>query len=106
MKYLAIPVLLLIAVESFAVIIEDVKVNQLYIQSKTDSESHALRVTKEIDSTCSGRLSIDFEDKELISTLLAYKLADKQFDLMYETGSPQKTIKGHLQSSCRVFSIY
>ncbi len=106
MKKIISALILIFSVNANSVVVEDVKISQLYIQSQNGSSAHALRVNKAIDSSCNGRVYIEFADSGLLSTLLAYKLADKEFDLMYQTGQPSTLIWGHLNASCRLFSVY
>lgn len=89
-----------------AVIVENVKVAKLYVQSQQNSGANAVKIDKDIDPVCQNRMYINFEDKELFSVLLAYKLAEKEFHLMYEVGTSEKLVKGHLGAKCRLFSIY
>ncbi len=91
---------------SHALNVENTKVTRLFIQSQSDSNAHAVKVDKAIDPVCESRLYIEFEDKALFSSLLAYKLADKEFNLMYEVLSSGKIVKGHLAAKCHLFSIY
>jgi hypothetical protein len=97
---------LLVTTQANAILVDYVKVTQLYVQSQNGSAAHAVRVNKDIDGSCAGRLYIEFSDKELVSTLLAYKIADIEFDIMYATGQPSKSISGHLSASCRLFSVF
>lgn len=98
--------LLAICSSSNAIIVENVKINRLYIQSPQDSSAHAVSINKPIDPMCQNRMYVSFEDKELFSTLLAYKLSEKELHLMYEIGTSEKLVKGHLVAKCRLFSIY
>jgi len=101
--------LTLISFPAFSVILEKTEVNQIYAQSvngANDSAAHAIRVNKSIDPVCEGRLHIDPRDKELFSTVLAYKLSNTTFNLMYSINETPAFIAGHLFSKCKLFSIY
>lgn len=98
LKISTITVLMGASLLAQAEIIETTKVSRLYVQSTENSEAHAIRINKSIDSSCNGRLYIDLSDKELFSTILAYKISGTEFNLMYSKNSPGKTIAGHLVS--------
>lgn len=97
------------SITSHAVTVSNVKVVNLYVQSLNGlhvSDAHAVRIDKTIDDSCGGRLHIDAKDKEIFSTILAYKLSGSEFNIMYAIGDPSKVITGHLISSCKLLSIY
>ncbi|MBC7007288.1 hypothetical protein BIZ38_02360 [Pseudoalteromonas sp. BZK2] len=105
---------ILIAFSSTAVsaanLVTNVKVSTLYVQSLNSSgfvsNAHALIVTKAIDDSCNSRTYIEAEDVALMNTLLAYKLANKEFNVMYELNQSSKTIAGHLTSNYKLMSIF
>lgn len=93
---------------SHAATVLDTKIDRIYVQSLNGSgasEAHAISIDKVIDSSCGNRLHIEAEDKELLSTMLAYKLTGTEFDLIY-AGAPAKKIDGHLNSGCKLLSVY
>lgn len=99
----------LLGMNTHAEIVENVKITRIFVQSLNGfhkSDAHAIKVSKDIDESCGQRLHIDAEDKEIFSTVLAYKLSDSEFNMMYATGDPAKVITGHLMSSCKLLSIY
>jgi hypothetical protein len=98
--------LLVTSLSANAIIVENVKINMLYVQSPQNSGAHAVSINKSIDPLCAGRMYVNFEDRELFSTLLAYKLSEKEFNLMYEIGTSEKVVAGHLFAKCHLFSIY
>ena len=109
-KTLVFIVVFLLSSASQAVVLEGVKITRLYVQSLNggnSSEAHAIAIDKTLESSCNSRLHIDPLDKEILSTLLAYKISDTTFHLMYSTDVvPGLTIRGHTSSTCKLFSIY
>ncbi len=92
-----------------AATVTNVKVQNLYVQSlngSVSSAAHAVRVDKPLDSSCQDLVYINPLDKELFSTLLAYKASGAIFNLKYETSQPSRTVAGHLEATCKVYSIW
>lgn len=110
LKFLSILIAFSSTSVSVANLVTNVKVSTLYVQSLHGSGSvsnaHALTVTKAIDGSCNSRIYIEAEDVALMSTLLAYKLANKEFNVMYELNQSPKAIAGHLTSNCKLMSIF
>ncbi|PKF81644.1 hypothetical protein CW749_03130 [Vibrio sp. vnigr-6D03] len=96
--------LVFFAVLLFSSIVEsavlyNVGIEKLYVQSingEHRSQAHAVKFNKAIHSSCNSRLYIDSLDKEVFSALLAYKMSNQKFDIMYEINKPSKSISGHL----------
>ncbi|CCN33703.1 exported hypothetical protein [Vibrio nigripulchritudo SO65] len=112
MKYLKLLVAIAITTTSYsasAIIITGAKIENLYVQSLNGphkSDAHALRIDKPIDNSCHHRMYINPLDKELFSTLLAYKASGTSFNLMYEIGKPKQLVAGHVESTCKIYSIW
>ena len=104
-----------------AITIHNVKVEKLYIQSLNGahkSAAHAFRIDKPIDESCKQRIYINPSDKELFSTLLAYKISGARFNLIYETKVQGSLLAGisyllvrffqsgnHLNNKCTQFNL-
>ncbi len=111
-KYLKFTLVLVTVITSLSAnsaILGNAKVKHLYVQSlngEHKSDAHAVSLEQSIDPSCQERLYINPLDKELLSALLAYKAAGTSFNLMYETGKPKQLIAGHLEATCKLFSIW
>jgi len=92
-----------------AAVVTNVKVQNLYVQSlngSINSAAHAVRVDKPLDSSCQELMYINPLDKELFSTLLAYKASGAVFNLKYEMNQPVKSVTGHLDATCKIYSVW
>ncbi|WP_281544960.1 hypothetical protein [Grimontia sp. SpTr1] len=111
-KYVKILSLFGLALTCFSAnsaIVGDAKIKHLYVQSlngEHKSDAHAVSVTSPIDPSCNERMYINPLDQELFSALLAYKASGASFHLMYETGKPKQLVAGHLEATCKLFSVW
>lgn len=80
---------------------------QTYGQSRTESQASAISVAgASLPSSCSGRLYIEFDDKEQFAVALAASIANKTVAVYFVENSPPRDIDGHLTATCKVVSIW
>ncbi len=89
------------------IVLYDVAIAQLYTQSRDGSTAHLIRIDKDIESQChADRIYIDFEDKELYSAALAFKVSGQRFNIVYTIDSENRLARRHISIPCKLISMF
>jgi hypothetical protein len=83
----------------------------VYAQSTGESEANLVRSSKGIYNGgnhpwCGNRAYIEFADEELFKRALAAEVTGASVNIMYEDASPSRHILGHIQTRCKITSIW
>lgn len=83
----------------------------VYAQSTGESQANLVRSSKGIYNGgnhpwCGNRAYIEFADEELFKRALTAEVAGTSVNIMYEDASSSRHILGHIQTRCKITSIW